>query len=289
MPMLPPRIRPMPSRRNATPGGLTVGASVASAPVTPNPGVGTQNVGWGTVNQTSGASAGGGLPTGRTPSALAPGQLQKAIGATGATPPAATPQMSELDKLRQDIMDSHKNAWGGIQSGITANTALQQRRAAAMSAGMGRSVAGGYGGMMAQAMLGGQQNMLNAQLAHEGQGRQLQMGFLDQKIRDQERYEDREFALAGEGGDTPTATASTTSSQGAAGSWEGHSGGPVTSGYVSRHFQRVMSENGAPYSASDQQAVNAYINSYYQRTGMYPSTETIVRNAIPGRNLLRKK
>jgi hypothetical protein len=109
----------------------------------------------------------------------------------------------EMEALYKDILSQHRNAWGGIESGIAANTALNQRRMANMNAGMGRSVAGGFGGMMAQAILGGQQNLANARLQHDKEGRQLQMDWLDKQLHRQEREEDRAFQLASESSGVP--------------------------------------------------------------------------------------
>lgn len=94
------------------------------------------------------------------------------------------------DQMMKDIIASHQGAWAGIEKGHQANAALMQRRSASMNAAMGRNVGGGFASGMAQAWLTGQQNLDQARLQHEQQGRNLQLDWLDRQIRRRERDED---------------------------------------------------------------------------------------------------
>jgi len=132
-------------------------------------------------------------------------------GSAGISPKDANPHLNQErddarakeDALYADIMKSHQGAWGGIESGVAANQAQMQRRSAAMSAAMGRSVGGGFASGMAQAGVTGQQNLMNARLQHEQQGRNLQLDWLDKQIRRRERDEDLEAEAARTENDVP--------------------------------------------------------------------------------------
>jgi hypothetical protein len=206
----------------------------------------------------------------------------------GSPPPAGTTgaydPYAEQDKIQQDIMDSHKNAWAGIQTGIQNRGALDAKRAANINARMGRSVGGAFWGGQMQAQMGTQQNMLNAQLEHDRQGRGLQMDYLDQQIRRTERMEDRDLRIAELGGMDQSpggggSSGSGGSNDGGSGYWEGSGGRKVTAGYVSRHIARVAAKNGRPLTSAEQAKIDAYIAQYLRNNERLPSIETIRRNS----------
>ena len=90
------------------------------------------------------------------------------------------------DALYKDILDSHKNAWSDIEKGHVANMATMQRRSAAINAAMGRSIGGGFWANLGQAQISGQNQLDQAKLQHEQQGRNLQLDWLDKMIRRRE-------------------------------------------------------------------------------------------------------
>ena len=137
-------------------------------------------------------------PTQQVTNAATPG-----FGAGGAVQGSVAPKLApvtpkpglgspELDKLYEDIYKEHQGSWAGTEKGINAQTAMNQRRAAEINASMGRNVAGGFGSMMASALIGGQQNMLNARQTWADRGRQLQLGQLDRSLQEQHRLQDLE-------------------------------------------------------------------------------------------------
>lgn len=159
---------------------------------------------------TPGLPAGGGLKAGAATQTIGAGGTSREDQLAKTAERARGPQTPDaMESLYKDILASHQNAWSGIQSGVQANTALNQRRMAAMNASAGRSMGGAFFGGQAQAFLGGQQNLLNAQLQHEAQGRQIQMDWLDKQLQRDERQKDREWTLAGEESGVPTAQSTT--------------------------------------------------------------------------------
>lgn len=121
----------------------------------------------------------------------------------GAPPPAAPgapPEQggwNDLEKFYQDIMGQHQASWADTEKGIMANQAMNQRRAAEINASMGRSIGGGMAGLMAQAQLSGQQQLMQGRAQHQDRGRQLQLSWLDKLVRREERLEDQQAASAG--------------------------------------------------------------------------------------------
>jgi len=98
----------------------------------------------------------------------------------------------ELDKLRDDITASHQSSWADTEKGLGAQRALDQRRAAAINASMGRTVGGGFGSMMASAQVRGEQAYLNARQEWKKQGEKMQFGFLDRALEEERRVQDLE-------------------------------------------------------------------------------------------------
>ena len=217
-----------------------------------------------------------------TPQAAAGYLARQPTGAGGvsnATPAAPASGWDELSALQNDIMKSHQASWAGIQQGVEANTALNARRASEMNAGMGRNIAGGFGGMMAQAQLGGQQNLINARSGWEKEGRGIQMDWLDKMTNRQNMSEAREFDLASEGSGVPT------EDSGAVGGRHGmniigptEGGGAHSGAYVLKRFNDWAGDNMKSYTPAQQQSVAAYVESYYKRNGRYPSNNTISHN-----------
>ncbi len=105
----------------------------------------------------------------------------------------------QLDKLYGDILGGLDVQGQQRLKDIDAQTALMGRRNAAINAGMGASVGGGFAGGAAQAMLGGMQQRGQAMAQTAGQRQNIQLQQIRDKIRQKEIREGRihQMDLAG--------------------------------------------------------------------------------------------
>ncbi len=117
----------------------------------------------------------------------------------GPMAPSTTPEVAgadpygEMNKMYEDLMASHEKSWGATEHMIQRQGQAAARQNAAMNARMGRSIGGGFAGGMAQAMLGTNEQLLDARSQHENKARDLQLAWLDKQIQNQWREEDRGF------------------------------------------------------------------------------------------------
>ena len=87
-----------------------------------------------------------------------------------------------LDEEMQGLIDDHGASWGSTEEKLNAQLATAMRRQAEMNAAMGSSVAGGFAGATAATILGSLQVMADAFAAHQKEGRNLQLAWLEKRM-----------------------------------------------------------------------------------------------------------
>ena len=104
-------------------------------------------------------------------------------GIGGGTPPLSEGDDgdSDIDDWFDQQMEDHEAAWPAQEEKIKSQIARSMRRMADMQGGMGSSVAGGYAGAAAATVLGGIQVMSDALAAHQREGRNLQLAWMEKK------------------------------------------------------------------------------------------------------------
>lgn len=98
----------------------------------------------------------------------------------------------EMNAMYKDLLESHNAGWAATQDMVQRQGAANQRRAAALSAKAG-SFGGGFAAMGAQALTDTNQQMLDERATHQEKARQLQLAWLDKKMQNQFRHEDKLF------------------------------------------------------------------------------------------------
>ena len=91
-------------------------------------------------------------------------------------------EVDTLDQEMQGLIDEHKAAWGDTEDKLNAQLATAMRRQAEVNAAMGSSVSGGYAGATAATILGSLQVMADAYAAHQKEGRNLQLSWLEKRM-----------------------------------------------------------------------------------------------------------
>lgn len=196
----------------------------------------------------------------------------------------------ELDALYQDIFKEHQDSWGGTEQMIQAQTQMNQRRAAEVNSMMGRSIGGGFGGMFAQAMLNGQQQMMGSRQTWADRGRQLQLGYLDRQLTEKHRTEDLESQAAQAGvGNPATGSPPAQDSQddllgrtdsSGQNAWTG-----LNEGYNQYGWDRAQLDEARAFAVKFKEA-NGYwpsgktLNSYLQNKGTTGTTVGIKESPI---------
>ena len=95
---------------------------------------------------------------------------------------AAKEEGDTLDQEMQGLIDDHEASWGDTEEKLNAQLATAMRRVAEMNAAMGSSVAGGFAGATAATILGSLQVMADAFAAHQKEGRNLQLSWLEKRM-----------------------------------------------------------------------------------------------------------
>jgi hypothetical protein len=102
---------------------------------------------------------------------------------------------TEIEKFYQDMLGQQDTAWQGQQQALQGEMAAFGREADSLNARMGGSIAGGYAGLAGSALGSGMKAYSEAANDYQQQRSDTMMKWMDQKLQDRNRAEDRTWTV----------------------------------------------------------------------------------------------